>query len=166
MEIDTEWPVQRNAYGLASPEQFESVCARVDVMLTTRLHGTVLSLKNGIPVIAVDAISGGGKVLRQANAIGWPEAFAIDQATDAALDEALARCLHPAGRDRAQSCAAGAREALGNFSRDFAAALHAAPQGKPSFTSPAAGPSRVRKKLRKITGKLAHYFRGRIRQGP
>jgi hypothetical protein len=163
MELDTEWPAERNACGLASPEQFESICARVDVMLTNRLHGTVLSLKNGVPVIAIDAISGGGKVLRQASAIGWPEAFAVDQATDAALDDALARCLQPDGRERARSCAAGAREALAGFSRDFADALDACPQGKPSFTAAPARPSRFRRKFRKIAGKIAHYLPGRAR---
>lgn len=160
IELDTEWPGERNANGIASPGQFESVCGRLDVMLTTRLHGTVLSLKNGVPVIAVDAIAGGGKVLRQASAIGWAEAFAIDEATDAALDMALARCLEPAGRDRARSCAAGAREALATFPGEFADALLAEPQGKPSLTGPAARPSRLQKKLRKFAGKLVNHLGG------
>jgi hypothetical protein len=163
VQLDTEWPVQRNANGFAIPEQFESVCARVDVMLTTRLHGTVLSLKNGVPVIVIDGITGGGKVLRQANAIGWPEAYAIDQlsVSDAILDDALVRCLSPEGRARALACAANAREALLEFSSDFVAALHAAPEGKPSFTSLAERPSRFQRKLKKMTGKIARYFRGR-----
>jgi hypothetical protein len=163
IELDTEWPAERNACGFASPEQLESVCTRVDVMFTNRLHGTVLSLKNGIPVIAIDAIAGGGKVLRQASAIGWPEVFAIDQVTDAALDGALARCLQPAGRERARTCAARAQEALAGFSRDFADALNARPQGKPSFTTAQMRPSRLRRKLRKIAGKIGHYFPGRTR---
>jgi hypothetical protein len=164
INMDTSWPAQRNACGFASPEQFESICARVDVMLTNRLHGTVLSLKNGVPVIAIDAIAGGGKVLRQAGAIGWPEVFAIDQATDAALDEALARCLHPDGRKRALACAAGTREALSGFSSDFAAALQATPEGKPSFTSAPKRKSRIRRELGKVPGKLAAYFRGQSKR--
>jgi hypothetical protein len=161
VELDTEWPEERNSCGLSSPEAFESACARMDVMLTTRLHGTVLALKNGVPVIAIDAISGGGKVLRQAEAIGWPEAFSIDLATDRALDEALARCLQPAGRDRANACAVTARQALADFSRDFVEALGTAPEGRPSFTSPAERPSRFQRKLKKMTGRLAHFLPGR-----
>jgi hypothetical protein len=155
--IDTAWPAQQNASGLASPEQFESICARLDVMLTTRLHGAVISLKNGVPVVAIDAISGGGKVLQQANAIGWSEAFAIDHVTDAHLDDALARCLHPTGRDRARSCTAAARATLAGFCRDFADAIQAEPRGKPSFTRPAQQPSRIQKRLRKIAASLVRY---------
>jgi hypothetical protein len=147
VKLDTGWPAQQNALGLKSPEQFESICSRLDVMLTTRLHGVALSLKNGVPVVAIDAISGGGKVLLQANAIGWPEIFPIDQATDATLDEALARCLLPTSRDRARSCAARAREALESFSREFSDALAADPMGKPSFTGPSDRPRYIPKKL-------------------
>jgi hypothetical protein len=161
IELDTEWPEERNVSGLASPEAFESVCARMDVMLTTRLHGTVLSLKNGIPVIAIDAISGGGKVLRQAQVVGWPEAFSIDRVTDDVLDEALARCLQPSGKDRARSSAASARQLLDSFSHDFAEALSTPPEGKPSFTGLAQRPSRFQRKLKKMTGKLAHLMPGR-----
>jgi hypothetical protein len=140
IELDTEWPGSRNANGLSSPTDFESVCARVDVMLTTRLHGMVLSLKNGVPVIAVDAIAGGGKVGLQAGAVGWPEVFAVNDVTDDDLDAALARCLTPAARDRAHFCSDAARKALVGFSTQFKAALDTAPQGKPSFTAPAPAP--------------------------
>jgi len=159
IELDTEWPAERNISGLASPEEFESVCARVDVMLTTRLHGTVLSLKNGVPVVAIDAISaGGGKVLRQAQAVGWPEAYSIDQATDAALDEALARCLQPSARDLARACAMRARQTLADFSEVFAAAVQASPEGKASFTGAAERPSRLERKFQKVRRKLSRYF--------
>lgn len=158
IELDTEWPEERNTVGLASPEAFESACARMDVMLTTRLHGTVLSLKNGVPVIAIDAITGGGKVLRQAEAVGWPEAFSIDRVTDDILDAALARCLQPGGRDRARSCAVVARQILAGFSNEFAEALEVPPQGKPSFTGPAERPSRFRKKIKKMTSRIARVL--------
>lgn len=158
IEMDTEWPAQHNTSGIGSPEQFESICARLDVMLTNRLHGTVLSLKNGVPVIAIDAISGGGKVLQQARAIGWPEAYSIDRVTDADLDGALSRCLHPSGRELARSCATNARAALASFPREFADALHATPEGKPSFTTPPERPPFVRRKLRKIARKFARHF--------
>ncbi len=44
----------------------------MDIVVTTRLHGMVLALKNGVPAIAVDPIVGGAKITQQARAINWP----------------------------------------------------------------------------------------------
>jgi polysaccharide pyruvyl transferase WcaK-like protein len=46
--IDTR--LDANSTGLRSASEVESLIARMDVVLTTRLHGTVLSLKNGVPL--------------------------------------------------------------------------------------------------------------------
>ncbi|MGE0449672.1 MAG: polysaccharide pyruvyl transferase family protein [Vicinamibacterales bacterium] len=127
LDLDTEWPAHRNAVGLASPSQFESLCARCDVVLTNRLHGMVLALKNEVPVVAIDAISGGGKVSRQARVIGWPEVFGIDDVTDSVLDAALARCLALDARQRARKCAEASRQAIGGFPEELASALSTAP---------------------------------------
>jgi polysaccharide pyruvyl transferase WcaK-like protein len=43
-----------------------------DVVVTTRLHGLVLALKQGVPVLAVDPVAGGARVATQAAAWGWP----------------------------------------------------------------------------------------------
>jgi hypothetical protein len=91
----------------ATPGQLESVIRRVDVVVTTRLHGLVLALKNGVPVVAVDPVSGGAKVSAQARAWGWP-VLATDQLSTTALDEALAYALSPVGRVAAHSAAAEA----------------------------------------------------------
>ncbi len=56
----------------ATPAQLEAVIARLDLVLTTRLHGLVLGLKNAVPVLAVDPVAGGAKVTAQARAWGWP----------------------------------------------------------------------------------------------
>jgi polysaccharide pyruvyl transferase WcaK-like protein len=48
------------------------VIARADVVVTTRLHGLVLALKQGVPVLAVDPVAGGARVATQAAAWGWP----------------------------------------------------------------------------------------------
>jgi Polysaccharide pyruvyl transferase len=48
------------------------VIARADVVVTTRLHGLVLALTQGMPVLAVDPVAGGAKVATQAAAWGWP----------------------------------------------------------------------------------------------
>jgi hypothetical protein len=105
--IDTRLDV--NATGLRTPAQIESAIARMDCLVTTRLHGLVLALKNGVPALVVDAVPGGGKLLLQARRIGWPAAFGIETAEPARLSEALSWCLMAEARRKAEECAAGAR---------------------------------------------------------
>lgn len=123
IELDTEWPAARNRSAIASPAQFESICARLDLMLTTRLHGTVLALKNGVPAVVLDPIRGGGKISRQARAIGWPEVYSVETVTDEILDAAVKRCLDLCARDRAREVAARAQGQLSGFAEEFKAAL-------------------------------------------
>jgi hypothetical protein len=102
VDIDTRLDV--NATGLSSPAQVESLIARMDAVVTTRLHGLVLALKHGIPAVAVDPIPGGAKIRRQAATIGWPVAMAGESLTDEALDRALDYCLSDEARDLARTC--------------------------------------------------------------
>ena len=112
--IDTR--LDENRTGLRTPGEVEALIARTDVVLTTRLHGTVLALKNGVPVVAVDSVAGGAKVLRQAETVGWPVRFTVDTATDEALARAFDFCLTAEARAAAHACrrrAAAAVERLG-----------------------------------------------------
>ena len=72
--IDTR--LDENQVGLRTPGEVESLIAKMDAVMTTRLHGMVLALKNGVPPLVVVPIAGGAKILRQASAIDWPIAFA------------------------------------------------------------------------------------------
>ena len=115
--IDTRLDV--NATGLGSPAEVESLIARMDAIVTTRLHGPVLGLKNGVPPVVVDPIAGGQKVIRQAHSIGWSRAYTADRLDDRTLADALDYCLSPGGRqealaarDHALAGAAKAREAF------------------------------------------------------
>jgi hypothetical protein len=101
--IDTR--LDTNAAGLRTPAEVESLLARMDVVITTRLHGTVLALKNGVPVIAIDPAAGGAKIRRQAELIGWPIVFDADTLADDRLAEALDYCLTDAARRDARACA-------------------------------------------------------------
>jgi hypothetical protein len=94
--IDTRLDV--NSTGLRTPAEVESLIARMDVVVTTRLHGTVLSIKNGVPPLVIDPIAGGRKVLTQARAIGWKTAFTADELDDRKLRDALDFCLSAEGR--------------------------------------------------------------------
>lgn len=100
--IDTR--LDNNITGLRSPAEVESLIARMDVVVTTRLHGTVLSLKNGVPVVAIDPEAGGAKIVRQGKTIGWDVVFAANTVTDAALEQAFDYCLTSQARVKAREC--------------------------------------------------------------
>lgn len=127
IEMDTSVPTETNRFGLSNAAQFESICARLDAMLTTRLHGMVLALKNGIPTIAIDPVAGGDKVTHQAQKLGWNEVFDPEQASDDDLRAALDRCLSDAGRSNAQLVRDRAIASLAGFDKEFAAALQVRP---------------------------------------
>lgn len=81
-----------NQHGLRTPAEIESLIAKVDVVLTTRLHGLVLALKNHVPAIVIDPVKGGAKLTRQAGVLNWPFVFNAESVTDAALADAFDRC--------------------------------------------------------------------------
>jgi hypothetical protein len=110
VKIDTR--LDENATGLRSPAQVESLIARMDAVVTTRLHGLVLALKNGVPAVAIDPIRGGAKVTLQARTLGWPHLLAGETLTDEALSAALDRCLEPLARSQAKDCVGAARVEL------------------------------------------------------
>jgi hypothetical protein len=120
-EIDTELPA--TPLGLRSPAAVDSIIARADVIVTTRLHGLVLGLRNGVPVVAIDPVPGGERVLRQAETVGWATVLGPDQLDDAAIDAAFDACLDPDARDRARACADRARAEIGSIRRALIGAL-------------------------------------------
>lgn len=86
----------------ATAEQVLAVVARLDVVVTSRMHGLVLALRAGVPALAVDPVAGGGKVSAQARAWGWPGVLGAEDVLGAggadALDDRLAWCTSGAGR--------------------------------------------------------------------
>ncbi|WP_107655845.1 polysaccharide pyruvyl transferase family protein [Nocardia suismassiliense] len=85
-----------------TPDQLASIFARLDAVVTTRLHGLVLGLRAGVPVLAVDPIAGGGKVSAQAQALDWPALISAEQAVaPGGFEQWWHWCLSPAGRARA-----------------------------------------------------------------
>jgi polysaccharide pyruvyl transferase WcaK-like protein len=95
----------------------------MDVVITTRLHGTVLALKNGVPAIAIDPIAGGAKIRRQAETIGWPLIFNADEITDEDLQKAFDYCLTEAARTEARMCAGRAKKMVEDVRDEFIATL-------------------------------------------
>jgi hypothetical protein len=86
---------------------FQALLSRLDVVITTRLHGLALALRAGIPVLAVDPVDGGGKVTAQASAWQWPAILPADQAGDPRrLDHWWHWCLSADGRHAATAAGA------------------------------------------------------------
>lgn len=82
----------------ATPDQFVAAVSKMDAVVTTRLHGLVLGLRAGVPVLAVDPVAGGGKVTAQGRALDWPVVAAEEAGDTALLDSRLKWCLPAAVR--------------------------------------------------------------------
>jgi hypothetical protein len=123
VRIDTA--LENNQGGLRTPGEVESLIAKMDLVITTRLHGTVLSLKNGVPVIPVDPIAGGAKISSQVATFNWPLLFSAGKLDHEALLKAFDYCLTAEARAKALECARQGREAVAGikekFIRDFSA---------------------------------------------
>jgi len=127
--IDTGWPPALNGTGLESEAQIESLIARVDVLLTTRLHGTVYALKHGVPPLVLDPVEGGGKVISQARALGWPQVYLTEEASEEILSNGLDYCLSDLGRRKARECGQRARDSISEIRSAFTKALCKGPDG-------------------------------------
>lgn len=110
LSIDTR--LDQNASQCTSSAQVEALIACVDVVITTRLHGLVLSLKNGIPAIAIDSVQGGAKLTRQAEAIGWRTILSVDGLSQERLEQAFEYCFSEQARREAKECSLRARVVL------------------------------------------------------
>jgi hypothetical protein len=121
VNIDTRLDAGNNS--LRTPAEVESLIARMDVVLTTRLHGTVLALKNGVPAIAIDPIAGGAKIRRQAEAINWEIVFTADKVTDKSLQDAFDYCMTEEAKIEAKECAARAAKIITSLRDEFIKSL-------------------------------------------
>ena len=117
VRIDTR--LDTNATGLRTAAEVEALIARMDVVVTTRLHGLVLAIKNGVPAVAIDPIAGGAKLLRQANALEWPICFTADGLNDDRLAGAFEYGLTAQARLKAADCAERARARLTGVREQF-----------------------------------------------
>lgn len=116
--IDTR--LEGRADGLsASPASVESLIGRLDAVVTARLHGLVLALRNGVPALALDPTEGGGKIVRQASALGWPAVLRLGEATDDRLNEAFEFCLSDEARALARERATDGARRVEEIGRTF-----------------------------------------------
>ena len=119
--VDIDTRLDENGTGLRTPAEVESLVAKMDVIVTTRLHGTVFALKHGIPTVVIDPIAGGAKVLRQAQTLGWSNVLVADAFSADDLARTFDRCLSDDARKEARLCAARAVESLRGLPNEFVA---------------------------------------------
>ena len=127
VEIDTR--LEQNARGLRTADEVASLISRMDAVVTTRLHGLVLAVRNGVPALAVDPVSGGAKIRQQAEAIGWPYVVTAEELASTDLSAALDACLTPQARELARVCASRAIQNVEAIHAEFLAALDAPTSG-------------------------------------
>ncbi len=106
--IDTR--LDQNDTGLRSASQVATLISRTDVVVTTRLHGVALALRQAIPALVVDPMAGGAKVITQARALGWPAAYVAEQIDTVDLDAAFSWCLSEEARSLARRISVSAAE--------------------------------------------------------
>lgn len=115
--LDTN--ANHNLMGIKTSRQFESILRRTDVVITNRLHGLVLSLKNSVPVIAIDAVSGGGKVTAQAKSLGWPLLIEAEDLSVDKLRQSVRTCLDSRMVSEVQQAQRQAQASIANTKNQF-----------------------------------------------
>ena len=125
VSIDTRLDVNRTR--LRTPGEVESLIARMDAIVTTRLHGLVLAIKNGVPVLAIDPVAAGSKIKRQADTLGWPAVRSADRLEQDDLRTTLEFCLGEEARRLARRCAERGATRLERLRDEFVAALSEGP---------------------------------------
>lgn len=121
VELDTR--VDPREPGRQTCAHVEAPIARMDAVVTTRLHGLVTALKAGVPAVAVDAVRGGGKVSAQAQALRWPHVHRVDELDDGDLRAALRACLDPDSARRAAACRDQAAHDVDRLATEFVETL-------------------------------------------
>jgi hypothetical protein len=119
--IDTT--LEKNQGGLTTHGEVEALIAKMDMILTTRLHGTVLALKNAVPVIPIDPVAGGAKISAQVTVLNWPVLFNAAQLDENKLAEAFNYCLTPDASAKAMECANTAIKKIEELKKSFLSQL-------------------------------------------
>jgi hypothetical protein len=82
----------------------EAAFRQSEIVATTRMHGAILGLCFGKPVVAIDQVEGGAKVANLLGRVGWPLVFRGDTVTQAQVDEAFERARSPEIREVVLRC--------------------------------------------------------------
>ena len=125
LSIPIDTCLEDNLGRLKYPAQIEALLTRMDFVATTRLHGLVLALKNGVPALAVDPIRGGAKISYQANILAWPAVIGVDDISESRLADLCEYCLTAEAHVKARECAVRAVQILAPLHGEFISAFNA-----------------------------------------
>jgi len=129
VEVDAR-PVA-DATGLRTRAEAEPLLARADLVVTTRMLGTALALRHGVPVVAIDPDAGGARIVRLAGVVGWPVVLTADALSDETLRAAFDDCLTGEARAEARGCRERADALLRALRDVFPEASPRPPAGTP-----------------------------------
>ncbi|WP_460962877.1 polysaccharide pyruvyl transferase family protein [Parasphingorhabdus pacifica] len=92
----------------STADEFACLIARTDLVITTRLHGIVFALCEGVPALAIDPVEGGGKVTAQTAAWQWPAVISAEELAGPRPRQVLDRwwtwCRSDEARELAIAC--------------------------------------------------------------
>jgi hypothetical protein len=72
--------------GTQSSAQIEDAFSSREMVVTTRLHGSLFAIRNGVPIVAIDQVKGGAKVARIiGEELGWPFTRKLEDLTPGRL---------------------------------------------------------------------------------
>ena len=123
--IDTR--LHENGAGLSSCAQIESTIAKMDAVITTRLEGFVLSLKNSVPSLVVDPIAGGAKLAMQCNKLGWQHSLIDASLGASSIQEGLQKVLAREAKGEVETCLKRAHALIDIVRREFRRGLDTHP---------------------------------------
>lgn len=83
-----------------SAEAIEELYLSCDLIVTSRFHGGVMAMRQRVPFIAIDQITGGGKVYPLMVRWGWPYIYKISETTASTLNQSALSLLSDPERDR------------------------------------------------------------------
>lgn len=83
-----------------TPKKIESRYNDCDIILTTRFHGAILSIRNTIPVIAIDQILSGGKVFNMIHETGYPFVWKVNEVNPEELEHTSTMLLEGKFQDQ------------------------------------------------------------------
>ncbi|MFA5950050.1 MAG: polysaccharide pyruvyl transferase family protein [Hyphomicrobium sp.] len=117
VQVDTL--LTNNETSTNTVEQFEAVLKRVDVLVSSRLHGLVFAIKNNVPVVAIDAIAGGAKVTAQTQALNWPHLLDGDTCQVEDIARHVDMCMNGETQKVIARALTTARERLDDLRKEF-----------------------------------------------
>lgn len=78
----------------------EAAYAKCDLVITSRFHGAITAMRQGVPFIAIDQISGGAKVHDLLSGLGWDHVYKISETNSDELTVAALALLNDPELDR------------------------------------------------------------------